>query len=154
ASSPSASASPATSASASPSTAASPPPSAAPSASPSLAAVDYPNLPPERQLTRDKDGALLAVNRPKGVQQEAVTANDDFYVVTKNAAGDPRLDARDWRLILDGSFARPVQVDYATLVRLPQVSAYKSMECISNLTAKCELTAFGCDLISTAKWTG
>jgi DMSO/TMAO reductase YedYZ molybdopterin-dependent catalytic subunit len=47
-----------------------------------------------------------------------------------------------------------VQIDYATLVRLPAVNVYKTLECISNLTAKCELTSFGCDLISTAKWTG
>jgi len=64
------------------------------------------------------------------------------------------LDARDWRLIIDGSVNRPVQLDYPTLVRLPQVTVYKSLECISNLTAKCELTSFGCDLLSTAKWTG
>jgi len=120
----------------------------------SQAPIAYPSPPPERQLARDKDGALLAVNRPKGQLQAAVTPNDDFYVVTKNAGGDPRLEAADWRLIVDGSVNRPVQVDYATLVRLPQVSVYKSLECISNLTAKCELTSFGCDLVSTAKWTG
>jgi DMSO/TMAO reductase YedYZ molybdopterin-dependent catalytic subunit len=37
---------------------------------------------------------------------------------------------------------------------LPPVTFYKTLECISNLTAQCELTAFGCDLLSTAKWTG
>lgn len=114
----------------------------------------YPSPPPERGITRDKDGALLAVNRPKGVQQAAVTPNADFYIVTKNAGGDPVLAARDWRLIVDGAVNHPVQLDYPTLRRLPSVSVYKTLECISNLTAKCELTAFGCDLISTAKWTG
>src|SRR5581483_11901728 len=98
--------------------------------------------------------ALLAVNRPKGQLQAPLTPNDDWYTVTKNAGGDPRLEARDWRLIVDGSVNRPVQLDYPTLVKLPPVSLYKSLECISNLTAKCELTSFGCDLISTAKWTG
>jgi len=94
------------------------------------------------------------VNRPKGQWQAAVTANEDWYTVTKNAGGDPRIEARDWRLIVDGSVNRPVQLDYPTLVKLPQVTQYKTLECISNLTAKCELTSFGCDLISTAKWTG
>jgi sulfite oxidase len=114
----------------------------------------YPEPPPERGLARDQNGAMLAVNRPKGVQQPAITPNADFYVVTKNAAGDPRLEARDWRLVIDGAVNHPVQVDYLTLRRLPSVSVYKSLECISNLVAKCELAAFGCDLISTAKWTG
>ncbi|MBV9119348.1 MAG: molybdopterin-dependent oxidoreductase [Chloroflexi bacterium] len=125
-----------------------PPPTATP------AAFEYPSPPPERALQRDKDGALLAVNRPKGQLQAAVTPNDDWYTVTKNAGGDPRLEARDWRLIVDGAVSKPVQLDYVTLARLPQVTVYKTLECISNLTAKCELTAFGCDLISTAKWTG
>ena len=30
----------------------------------------------------------------------------------------------------------------------------KTLECISNFTAKCELASFGCDLISTARWRG
>lgn len=126
---------------------ASPPPTTVP-------ADAYPVPPPERPLARDKDGALLAVNRPKGQWQPAVTANDDFYVVTKNAGGDPRIEARDWRLVVDGAVNRPVQLDYLTLRRLPSVTLYKSLECISNLTTKCDLTSFGCDLISTARWRG
>ncbi|MDE3075766.1 MAG: molybdopterin-dependent oxidoreductase [Chloroflexota bacterium] len=117
-------------------------------------APTYPVPPPEQPLARDKDGALLAVNRPKGQRQPAVTANNDFYTVTKNAGGDPRLEAQDWRLIVDGAVNQPVQVDYLTLVKLPAITIYKTLECISNLTAKCELTSFGCDLISTAQWKG
>jgi len=120
----------------------------------SATANPYPEPPPPRELPRDKDGALLAVNRPRGQLQPAVTANDDFYTVTKNAGGDPRINARDWRLIIDGAVNKPVQLEYLALRRLPQVKFYKSLECISNLTAKCELTAFGCDLLSTAEWTG
>ncbi len=114
----------------------------------------YPEPPPERPLARDKDGALLAVNRPRGQLQTTVTPNNDFYTVTKNAGGDPILQAQDWRLIIDGAVNKPVQLDYLTLRKLPQVKYYKTLECISNLTAKCELTAFGCDLLSTAEWTG
>ncbi|MBV8083636.1 MAG: molybdopterin-dependent oxidoreductase [Chloroflexi bacterium] len=121
---------------------------------PSATANPYPQPPPERALARDKDGALLAVNRPKGQLQASITPNEDFYTVTKNAAGDPILQAQDWRLIVDGAVKNPVQVDYLTLRMLPPVTFYKTLECISNLTAKCELTAFGCDLLSTAKWTG
>ncbi|MDE3075633.1 MAG: molybdopterin-dependent oxidoreductase [Chloroflexota bacterium] len=114
----------------------------------------FPEPPPARELPRDKDGALLAVKRTRGQLQAAVTANADFYTVTKNAGGDPRLSATDWRLIVEGAVNKPVQLDYSTLRRLPQVRYFKTLECISNLTAKCELTAFGCDLLSTAEWTG
>ncbi len=129
-------------------------PAPAPTPVPSPTPNPYPEPPPARDLARDKDGALLAVNRPRGQLQELVTRNPDFYTVTKNAGGDPTLSARDWRLIIDGAVNTPVQLDYLGLSKLPQVRFYKTLECISNLTAMCELTAFGCDLLSTAEWTG
>jgi DMSO/TMAO reductase YedYZ molybdopterin-dependent catalytic subunit len=150
-----------------PENAASPSPQAAAAATPVLTSAapvstaaatptpdPYPEPPPERELPRDKDGALLAVNRPRGQLQTLVTQNADFYTVTKNAGGDPILSAMDWRLIIDGAVNRPVQLDYPGLRKLHQVRFYKALECISNLTSMCELTAFGCDLISTAEWTG
>lgn len=133
--------------------AAPPSPPALPARSPTPASP-YPEPPPSVPPPRDKDGTLLAVRRAKGQVQSLLTPNADFYIVTKNAAGDPVLSSRDWRLIVDGAVQRPVQLDYPTLRRLPPVTVSKTLECISNLTAKCELTSFGCDLISTAQWTG
>lgn len=134
-----------------------PSPKPAPTAHPTAKATSasgYADAPPERPLPRDKDGTLLAVKRAKGEIQALVQPNSDFYVVTKNAAGDPILSIDGWRLIIDGAVKRPVQLDYQTLRQLPAVPVAKTLECISNLTAKCELTSFGCDLISTAQWTG
>jgi DMSO/TMAO reductase YedYZ molybdopterin-dependent catalytic subunit len=48
----------------------------------------------------------------------------------------------------------PVQLDYGMLRSLPAVEVTKTLECISNFTAGCSLTSFGCDLISTARWRG
>jgi DMSO/TMAO reductase YedYZ molybdopterin-dependent catalytic subunit len=109
---------------------------------------------PPRPLARDKDGAALASGRRPGQLADPITSNADFYVVTKNAAGDPVLDGAAWRLRIDGEVRRPVEVDLAGLRRLPAVEATKTLECISNLVAKCELAPFGCDLISTARWKG
>jgi DMSO/TMAO reductase YedYZ molybdopterin-dependent catalytic subunit len=113
-----------------------------------------PTPPPARQLARDKDGALTAAGRPKGTLAPQITPTEDFYVVTKNAVADPVVDAATWRLAIDGEVVRPVQIDYATLRGLPSVTVVKTLECISNLTSQCSLTSFGCDLISTAAWTG
>ncbi len=113
-----------------------------------------PEPPPARQLTRDKDGAVLPSGRRPGQLAELFTPNDDFYVVTKNAAGDPVLDAVEWRLIVDGEVQRPIQLDYASLRKLPAVEVTKTLECISNFVTKCEMAPFGCDLISTARWKG
>ena len=127
-----------------------------PAPTPTAAATPepYPNPPPPRHLARDKDGALTAAGRPKGELAPPITANDDFYIVTKNAVQDPIVDAATWRLIIDGEVNTPVQLDYLTLRALPAVEVTKTLECISNFTAACNLTAFGCDLISTARWRG
>src|SRR5206468_6170764 len=92
--------------------------------------------------------------RRAGQLAEPITNNNDFYIVTKNAGGDPVIALADWRLRLDGEVQRPVEVDYASLRRLPAVEVTKTLECISNFVAKCELAPFGCDLISTATWKG
>ncbi len=110
--------------------------------------------PPPRQIPRDKDGAALAAGRRKGQLATAITSNDDFYVVTKNAGGDPVIRLNEWRLRIDGEVERPVEIDYQNLRRLPAVELVKTLECISNFAARCELAPFGCDLISTARWKG
>ena len=89
-----------------------------------------------------------------GTLAEAITPNDNFYVVTKNAGGDPIVAPDSWRLVIEGEVNSPVQLDYATLRALPAVELTKTLECISNFTAECQLTAFGCELISTARWKG
>ncbi len=109
---------------------------------------------PPRQLARDKDGAALASGRKPGQLAEPITSNADFYIVTKNAGGNPILDGAAWRLRIDGEVQRPVEVELASLRRLPAVEVTKTLECISNFVAKCELAPFGCDLISTARWKG
>ena len=127
-----------------------------PTAPPPAPAVVGPFPTPQeaRKLVRDKDGALTAATRAKGELPSLVTPTAAHYVVAKNAAADPVLDANTWRLILDGEVNRPVQLDYNILRRLPSVELHKTLECISNFTAQCHLAFFGCDLISTARWRG
>jgi DMSO/TMAO reductase YedYZ molybdopterin-dependent catalytic subunit len=111
-------------------------------------------VPADRQLARNQDGSLTAAGRPSGTLAPTITANQDFFVVTKNAVGDPVVDVAGWRLIVDGEVGSPVQIDFRTLRALPSVEVTKTLECISNFTAQCNLAAFGCDLISTARWRG
>jgi len=126
-----------------------PTPTVAANATPPL-----PKPPPARTLQRDKDGAVLQSGRPAGQLAPEFTSNTDFYVVTKNAGGDPELRAEDWRLLVDGEVQRSFQLDYATLRRLPAVEVTKTLECISNFVGKPELAPFGAELISTAHWKG
>jgi DMSO/TMAO reductase YedYZ molybdopterin-dependent catalytic subunit len=130
------------------------PAASAAQAEPAPAAEAFPNPPLSRRLTRDQDGSISAAGRPKGQLAQPITANEDFYVVTKNAVADPVVDAATWRLVIDGEVNNPVQLDYRTLRALPAVQVIKTLECISNFTAACNLTSFGCDLLSTAQFRG
>jgi DMSO/TMAO reductase YedYZ molybdopterin-dependent catalytic subunit len=109
---------------------------------------------PARVLKRDKDGAVLPSGRRPGELSEVITSNEDFYIVTKNAAGDPVVRLDDWRLQVDGEVVRSIQLDHASLRKLPSVDLAKTLECVSNFVTKCDLVPFGCDLISTARWRG
>jgi DMSO/TMAO reductase YedYZ molybdopterin-dependent catalytic subunit len=113
-----------------------------------------PTSTPRREPTRDKDGAVMTSGRRRGELAELMTSNADFYIVSKNAVSDPDVAGRDWRLLIDGEVQKAVSFDYESLRNLPAVELNKTVECISNLVAKCELAPFGCDLISTARWKG
>jgi DMSO/TMAO reductase YedYZ molybdopterin-dependent catalytic subunit len=132
---------------------ASPPPTAVATAA-AQASAGLPVPAPARELSRDKDGSLTAAGRKPGELAPLITSNESFYIVTKNAGGDPVIKPEVWRLIVDGEVNSAVQLDYRTLRQLPAVEQVKTLECISNFTAECQLTAFGCDLISTAAWKG
>jgi len=129
--------------------AAAPAPTAAVSATPAL-----PTPAAARELQRDKDGAVMQSGRAVGQLAPATTSNQDFYIVTKNAGGDPTLRPEDWHLLVDGEVQRTFQLDYPTLRRLPAVQVTKTLECISNVVGKPELAPFGAELISTAQWKG
>jgi len=113
-----------------------------------------PQPPPPRELRRDHDGALMPSGRRRGELSPLITRTDDFYVVTKNAAGDPIVRPEDWRLRIDGDVPTPLETDYLSLRNLASVEVTKTLECISNFVAKCEMVPFGCDLIGTARWKG
>jgi len=129
-------------------------PSAVPTTAPTPRPTATPARPAVRALARDKDGAVVAAARKPGELAELITPAGTHYVVSKNPVADPTVKLEDWRLVVDGDVNRPIQLDYQSLRNLPAVEVTKTLECISNFVAKCELAPFGCDLISTAKWRG
>ncbi|HLB75800.1 MAG TPA: molybdopterin-dependent oxidoreductase [Candidatus Dormibacteraeota bacterium] len=71
-----------------------------------------------------------------------ITPVADFYVVSKNIAGDPVVDANGWHLVLpDGA-----SLTYAELLALPAAEVELTLSCISN--------EIGGTLISNGRWRG
>lgn len=75
-----------------------------------------------------------------------VTSAANFYYVSKNLAGDPRVASSSWRLAVTGAVASPYSLSYDELLSLPRVERYQTLECISN--------EVGGNLISNARFTG
>ena len=96
-----------------------------------------------RQVLKTTHGGVQA-SRPPGPTPE-VTPTKDFYVVSKNFV-DPEPDVSAWKLEISGLVDRPLTLTFADLVKLPTITRYQTLECISN--------PIGGELISTAVWTG
>lgn len=84
--------------------------------------------------------------KPVVGQSPEVTAANQFYVVSKNLAGDPNLDATGWKLSFTGLVEKPYTLTYDQLLALPQITQYHTLECISN--------EVGGDLMSNGYFTG
>lgn len=74
-----------------------------------------------------------------------VTANDDFYSVSKNFV-DPIVSEQGWKVQIGGLVERPYSLSLAEIKGLPSVTEYRTLNCISN--------EIGGDLISNASWKG
>jgi DMSO/TMAO reductase YedYZ molybdopterin-dependent catalytic subunit len=75
-----------------------------------------------------------------------VTPNDQYYVVSKNLASDPTVNADGWGLRVYGDVQQPFTLTYAQLLALPMKQQYESMMCISN--------EVGGPYMSNAQWEG
>jgi DMSO/TMAO reductase YedYZ molybdopterin-dependent catalytic subunit len=74
-----------------------------------------------------------------------VTTNRGHYTVDTSII-DPNVDARSWRLRVEGLVGRPLELGYDELLAMAAIEQYVTLQCISNLV--------GGDLVGTAKWTG
>lgn len=73
-----------------------------------------------------------------------ITPVADFYVVSKDLLGPPRIDPRSWRLRIEGKSS--AALTYADLKSFPLVEQVQTLECISN--------PVGGTLISNGRWSG
>lgn len=99
-------------------------------------------------------GARLLDSRKGGTRQGAhpgkptpeITANEDFYVVSKNLIDPERVDIKSYRLRLGGLVDQAREFDIDTLRALPATELYATFQCISN--------EVGGYLMGNALWKG
>jgi len=99
-------------------------------------------------------GTQVIDTKKGGTQQGAhageptpeVTANADFYLVSKNLIDPDKVDIKDWRLKVSGEVAKPADLDIAALRAMPSIEEYATFQCISN-----EVNGY---LMGNAKWKG
>ncbi len=87
----------------------------------------------------------LATRGPEvGRLPEEITPTGDFYVVSKDLFGPPRIGAGSWSLLVRGD--REVKLGYPELTSMASVEQVQALECISN--------PVGGTLISNGRWRG
>ncbi len=88
---------------------------------------------------------ISRVDAVAALYSQEVTTSDQFYRVDVNVF-PPNVSSGTWKVPLSGLVDNPITLDYSSLVSMPSVEQYNTLECVSN--------DIGGDLISTAKWTG
>ena len=91
-------------------------------------------------------GAESRVPSPPSNSDETkwLTPVEQFFV--RNHLGVPRINREDWKLTVEGAVARPLEWNYAELLRMPRVSSTVTLECAENLP--------GGRNVGNARWTG
>src|SRR5262249_13068310 len=82
--------------------------------------------------------------------------NERFYV--RNHFAAPKIDARAWRLKVEGAVEKPLEIGYDELLKLPSRSQVALLECAGNgrvfVTPKAKGVGWGFGAVGTAEWTG
>ena len=96
-----------------------------------------------RSLQQAAGGGVQKSRR--GTPTPEVTANDEFYRVSKNYI-DPAPGSDGWQLQVDGYTEKALKLSYEDMLAMPSQEQYTTMQCISN--------EVGGELMSNALWRG
>jgi DMSO/TMAO reductase YedYZ molybdopterin-dependent catalytic subunit len=74
-----------------------------------------------------------------------VTPTEHFYVMDR-VLEYPEVGLSGWRLVIDGAVARPLSLDFSSLLNHPRRNSYATLECVDN--------PVGGPMIGNALWSG
>ena len=85
-----------------------------------------------------------------------ITPNESFYVRSHFAV--PEIDARSWRLRVEGAVARPLSLSSDDIIKMPSATHAGLLECAGNgrvfLSPKHEGVQWELGAVGCARWTG
>jgi DMSO/TMAO reductase YedYZ molybdopterin-dependent catalytic subunit len=85
-----------------------------------------------------------------------ITSNDTFYIRSHFAV--PKLDAKLWRLKIEGAVKTPLELKLDDLLGMPAESKHVTLECAGNgrvfLTPKVDGVQWQMGAVGNAEWTG
>ncbi len=109
---------------------------------------------PNELISRSEGTVNLEM--PFASLRDFVTPNELFYVRCHFPI--PEIVAQDWRLIVEGAVATPLQLSYAELESMPQHSITATVECAGNgrtfLRPKVNGVQWDLGAVGNAEWSG
>jgi DMSO/TMAO reductase YedYZ molybdopterin-dependent catalytic subunit len=110
--------------------------------------------PPVALITREREPENLEF--PFAALDGFLTPNASFYV--RNHFPVPHLDARAWRLQVEGAVKNPLSVSYDELLQMPAETRIVTIECAGNsrvfLAPKVDGVQWEMGAVGNAEWTG
>jgi DMSO/TMAO reductase YedYZ molybdopterin-dependent catalytic subunit len=105
-------------------------------------------------IPREKDPENLEF--PFASLDSFLTPNKLFYV--RNHFAAPKLDARTWRLRVEGAVEKPLELTHGEILKLAARTAPVTLECVGNgrayLVPKTKGVQWELGAVSTAEWMG
>lgn len=117
---------------------------------------------PAPEPQRTAAGLIIRSQEPVNLEmpfanlRDFLVSNEQFYV--RNHFPQPKLEARDWRLRVEGLVKEPLELSYDDLLKLSPRTAPVLLECAGNnrssLTPKTKGVQWDQGAVGTAEWTG
>jgi len=105
-------------------------------------------------IVREKQPVNLEM--PFGTLDGFITPNDRFYVRCHFPI--PQIDAKTWRLKVEGEVEKPLELSYAELLRMKSRTVCATLECAGNsrvfLMPRAKGAPWELGAVGNAEWTG
>lgn len=107
-------------------------------------------------------GLIVRAHEPRNLEfpisqlRDAIVPNEHFFV--RNHFAAPTIEAKDWKLQVEGAVEMSIELTYEEVLKLPSKSVTATIECAGNgrvhLTPAAPGLQWGQGAVGNAEWTG